>query len=154
MLVLMRVQFPMKINLTPVIDIVFLLIIFLIVSYQGIASENLALPLPDECNFASSDSSRTASVTVDVFIAAEGGRVIFSVDSEELADSVETPGAISSRLAEVIDSHLLGSTNPSSGTVLLRIDKNISYRFAQQALSAISQSRASNLEIAVEPLPR
>jgi len=50
-------------NMTPIIDIVFLLIIFFLVVCQFIEAENFPVAVPDGCEFAQSDPEPGAQVT-------------------------------------------------------------------------------------------
>ena len=50
-------------NMTPIIDIVFLLIIFFLVVCQFIEAENFPVTVPDDCEFAQSDSEPGGQVT-------------------------------------------------------------------------------------------
>ena len=72
----------MKFNLTPIIDIVFLLIIFLVVVCRQIDAENFEISLPDKCQFAQAQADNsTGLITITVTRDSGGKYIIFAVGS-------------------------------------------------------------------------
>ncbi|MCD4830872.1 MAG: biopolymer transporter ExbD [Anaerohalosphaeraceae bacterium] len=139
----------MKVNLTPVIDIVFLLIIFLIVVYQGSNDERIELLLPTNCNFANTKSENAPALAISIFKDEKDDAVIFAAGTEKFKKTSGDSRNVSNWLTKMINASLPKNTSDStSKSILLRIDKDITYRNAQLVLSAISKSRASELEIA------
>ncbi|MHC4214741.1 MAG: ExbD/TolR family protein [Planctomycetota bacterium] len=129
-------------NMTPLIDIVFLLIIFFMVVCRFIEAENLPVSVPDDCRFAQRDSDQQGQITT-VSITESDGEMIFAVDSE----MVDTGGDLAANLARLIDLRL--KDVPSQGrTVTLRIDKDVCYAQAQYALAGIAASSARDIELA------
>ncbi|HLB73944.1 MAG TPA: biopolymer transporter ExbD [Sedimentisphaerales bacterium] len=134
-------------NMTPVIDIVFLLIIFFVLACRFIEAENFPVTVPDGCKFAQDDQNATQAVTLTVMNKAED-EITFAVGSEEVApqDAGSLPGVVA-RLAELIDARL--QTLPPDGRIVtLRIDKDIPFSQAQYALAAVAQSAATNIRLA------
>jgi biopolymer transport protein ExbD len=128
--------------MTPLIDIVFLLIIFFMVVCRFIEAENLPVSVPDDCRFAQRDSDRQGQITT-VSITKTDGETIFAVDSE----MVDTGGDLAANLARLIDLRL--KDVPIQGrTVTLRIDKDVCYAQAQYALAGIAASSARDIELA------
>jgi biopolymer transport protein ExbD len=131
-------------NMTPVIDIVFLLIIFFALVFKFIEAENFPVAVPDSCNFAQNSAEQTAPTTVTV-IKDESGISDFAVGSEKV--SAANYSEIPSKLADLIDKHLKTITNDK--TVTLRIDKDVPYSQAQFALAGIAKSSATDIRLAV-----
>ena len=128
-------------NMTPLIDIVFLLIIFFMVVCRFIEAENLPVSVPDDCRFARRDSDRRGQITT-VSITKADGRTIFAVDSE----MVDTRGDLAANLARLIDLRLKDVPSQDR-TVTLRIDKDVCYAQAQYALAGIAGSSARDIEL-------
>lgn len=131
-------------NVTPLIDIVFLLIIFFLVVCQFIEAENFPVTVPDNCEFAQDDENGTGGITVTV-MSKNGGRNIFAVGSEKIiasnyADIVE-------RVTELIDIRL-NDLPADNRVVTLRIDKDVYFSEAQYALAAVAASSATDIQLA------
>lgn len=134
-------------NMTPVIDMVFQLIIFFVLACRFIEAENFPVTVPDGCKFAQDDQNAAQAATLTVTKKAEN-EIIFAVGSEEITsrDANSLPGIVA-RLAELIDARL--QTLPHDGRIVtLRIDKDIPYSRAQYALAAVAQSTARNIRLA------
>ena len=133
-------------NMTPVIDIVFQLIIFFALVFKFIEAENFPVVVPSGCDFAQSEvEAQSASTTVTVMKNddeisdfAVGAQVVAGADYDE----------ISEKLARLIDSRLKDLPGEDR-VVTLRIDKEIPYSEAQYALAAIAKSSAANIRLAV-----
>lgn len=136
-------------NMTPIIDIVFLLIIFFLVVCQFVEPENLPVVVPDDCEFAQSDAEPGMQVTTLTVARRPGGKIIFAVGSEEL--SVQADAGISGsieKLAGLINVRLR-DLPPEGRVVTLRIDKDVCYADAQYALAAVAASSATDIQLAV-----
>ena len=70
-----RVRQDVEVNLTPLIDVVFLLLIFFMVSTTFTKETHLAIDLPE----ASSQSSRAADLQIEISITREGNFAINGV---------------------------------------------------------------------------
>ena len=136
----------MKFNMTPIIDIVFLLIIFLVVVCRQIDAENFDVSVPDKCRFAQAQANdSTGLTTITVTTDSEDEQIIFAVGAERIDPSLSAN--IISRLVEKVNRQLKNSP-AGAKTVYLRIDKNISYFHAQKALAAVAQSKAETIQLA------
>jgi len=131
-------------NMTPVIDIVFLLIIFFLVVCQFIEAENLPVAVPDGCQFAQSDSERRAGATT-VTVMSTNNESDFAVGSEKITSSSYSD--IVEAIAKLIDVHLR-NLPPDRRVVTLRIDKDVCFSEAQYALAGIAASSATNVQLA------
>jgi len=132
------------INLTPIIDIVFLLIIFFLVVCRFIEAENFPVAVPDRCESAQSLEHPGQVVTVTV-MPAGADEIEFAVGS------VPLPPSDSSELVEQMTQLLdasLAALPAERRVVTLRIDKNVSFAQAQYALAAVAASSATDIQIA------
>ena len=131
--------------MTPLIDIVFLLIIFFVVVSTFIEAENFAVLVPDDCDEAIqmvNDSG--AFVTVTVMADSNSGS--FAVGGERIDSSDE--GQLSETLLRKIDEQLGGLVSDER-VVALRIDGEVPFSLAQYALIATSRSIATDIQLAV-----
>ncbi len=135
------------INLTPIIDIVFLLIIFFLVVCQFIEAENFPVAVPEDCRFARGETEPGAQVTTVTVMRTAGHGVGFAVGSQALSPSPDADGLVE-RLARLIDARLSDLTGKRR-VVTLRIDKDICFADAQYALAAIAASSATDVKLAV-----
>jgi len=135
-------------NLTPVIDIVFLLIIFFVLACRFIEAENFPVTVPDGCQFARDETTPGEQVTT-LTVMNRPQSVTFAVGAEEITpqDDAAIP-ALVERLAQLIDVRL-GNLPPGNRVVTLRIDKDTPFAQAQYALAAVAQSTATNVRVAV-----
>ncbi|MBA7688579.1 hypothetical protein ES703_97063 [subsurface metagenome] len=133
-------------NMTPIIDIVFLLIIFFLVICRFIEAENFPVAVPDGCEFAASDANHRAQVTTVTVMKTAEDEVDFAVGAEKIA---ALSGAdIVDRLAELIDVRL-SDLPPERRVVTLRIDKGVCFVDAQYALAGIAASSTTDIQLAV-----
>jgi len=135
-------------NLTPVIDIVFLLIIFFVLACRFIEAENFPVTVPDGCQFARDETTPGEQVTT-LTVMNRPQSVTFAVGAEEITPQDDADiAALVERLAELIDARL-GALPPGNRVVTLRIDKDTPFAQAQYALAAVAQSTAINVRLAV-----
>ena len=132
--------------MTPVIDIVFQLIIFFALACQFIEAENFPVTVPDNCRFANTDDQPGTQITTVTVVKDGWGRSNFAVGSQKVAAS--NYDEISNRLAAVLDARLK-DLPADSKVVTLRIDKDVAYSEAQYALAGIAASTASDVRLAV-----
>ncbi len=135
----------MKFNLTPVIDIVFLLIIFFMLVCQFIVAENFEVAVPDDISSAKpavTDGQQMTTVTV---MFNEAGKPAYAVGAEKIEAG---DGKISEAIAAQIDRQLQ-RLPVERRVVCLRMDKGIIFRNAQHALTGISLSSATDIKLAV-----
>ncbi len=131
--------------MTPIIDIVFLLIIFFLVVCQFIEAENFPVTVPDNCEFAQSGSEPGAQVTTVTVMKTTAGRSDFAVSSEKV--TALSYADIVDKLAELIDVRLR-DLPPERRVVTLRIDRQVCFGEAQYALAAVAQSSATDVQLA------
>lgn len=134
-------------NLTPIIDIVFLLIIFFMLLCQFIVAENFPVNVPDRCRFAKPRQSSAESEITTITVMKNPGEdeVGYAVGSQGIAG--ETRSAIAGSIVEAIDVRL--ERLPSSRRIVcLRVDGDIRFCDAQYALAAIAESSATDIRLA------
>lgn len=133
-------------DMTPIIDVVFLLIIFFMLVAQFIVAEQYKVSVPDEITTArTQDAEAHAPLTITVMPDQEQG-IVCAVGSEKLA-SVGGKD-IKSLITSVINDYL-AEHKSADKTVRLRCDRSVSFGHVKYILSGISQSRAENLDWAV-----
>jgi len=132
-------------NMTPIIDIVFLLIIFFLVACQFIEAENFPVAVPDGCEFAQSAPEHRAQVTTVTVMETAEGKSEFAVGSEKVSASEYAD--IAEELAQLIDVRLK-DLPPDHRVVTLRIDKDICFSEAQYALAGVAASSATDIQLA------
>ncbi len=132
-------------NLTPVIDIVFLLIIFFALVLKFIEAENFSVTVPQNCRFAQSEIDSQAVLATITIMKNEEGKSDFAVGAEKVTGA--NYGEIAGKLAILIDSRLKGLP-ADKRIVTLRIDKDIPYAEAQYALAAVAKSTATDIRLA------
>ncbi|MCJ7728368.1 MAG: biopolymer transporter ExbD [Sedimentisphaerales bacterium] len=133
-------------NMTPVIDIVFQLIIFFAVACQFIEAENFPVAVPEECGFAESDLEHRGQVTTVTVIRTTEEKTDFAVGAEKV--TAANYADITEKLAELIDARL--KDLPAEGrVVILRIDKDVPFDQAQYALAGVAASCATDIRLAV-----
>lgn len=133
-------------DMTPIIDVVFLLIIFFMLVCQFIAAEQFQVQVPDDIRSAQQDElPKNAPLTITVMINTEGNAV-YAVGSEKLGET--GGGDLAKLIRSEIDRNLSARNNPDK-TVRLRCDKSITFGQVKTILSGISNSSAANLDWAV-----
>lgn len=138
-------------NLTAMIDVVFLLIIFFMLICQFIVQENYQLVIPDDCtNAVVEEQVDQDAVTVSVF--GRDGRtddVIYAVRARQFdpADQAyqNNDQVLLDEMAQQID---LETDKKKNDLVLLRADKAMVYRDVQKVLQALSQAGVQRVQLA------
>lgn len=134
-----------SINMTPMIDIVFLLIIFFLVVCQFVEAENFAVDVPDGCEFAL-DSRQVSGQPITVTVMkTDDGLSEFAVGAEKI--SVSNYADIVEELSKLIDIRLKDMPDDRR-IVTLRIDKDVCFDHAQYALAAVAASSATDIQLA------
>ena len=132
-------------NMTPIIDVVFLLIIFFMLVCQFIVAESYDVTVPDEISSAHDEKGGDEKQTTVTVMLEDDGRVAYAIGSERFDSGTK---GLSEILAQRIDAQL-GRLTSNDRTVSLRIDKDIDYRHSQYALAGISKSGATKIKMAV-----
>jgi biopolymer transport protein ExbD len=134
--------------MTPVIDIVFQLIIFFALVCQFIEAENFPIIVPDDCQFAATTPQNQNKVTTLTVMKTDSDRTVFAVGAEKIAVNSDPSGAgLVDKLAEKLDGQMQNLPDRDR-IVTLRIDKDVTFAQAQYALAALAQSSAQNIRLA------
>ena len=139
-------------NMTPVIDIVFLLIIFFMVVCKFIEAENFPLTVPDLCDQAAKNQKDQLNTTTVTVMNTADPKNAFAVGAEKISASSYNQAV--QQMTSLIDISL-AKVKSDKKIVNLRIDKNVPYKIAKYALAAISKSNATDIKLAAtkEKLP-
>jgi biopolymer transport protein ExbD len=132
-------------NMTPVIDIVFQLIIFFSLVCRFIGEENFPVDVPDKCQFSKSETQAEGRITTVTVMKKSDGDVDFAVGSEKI--SAANRSAVVNRLARSIDVYLK-DLPPVQRIVTLRIDRDVCFADAQYALAGVAASSATDIKLA------
>ena len=133
-------------NMTPIIDVVFLLIIFFLVVCQFIEAENFPVAVPQSCKFAENGTELGGQITTVTVMKTAEKENVFAVGSEKVSASTSTD--IIDKIAELIDISLRDLPDDRR-VVSLRIDKDICFAKAQYALAGVAASSATDIQLAV-----
>lgn len=131
--------------MTPIIDVVFLLIIFFMLVCQFIAAEQFRVDVPDEIASAQKDPVDQKE-PLTITIMAENSGVVYAVGSEALGD---VTGDDLARLMTAAIDESLEIESTTDKTVRLRCDKAVTFGQVKHVLTGISNSAAETLDWAV-----
>ncbi|MHC4926988.1 MAG: ExbD/TolR family protein, partial [Planctomycetota bacterium] len=128
-------------DMTPVIDVVFLLIIFFMLVCQFIAAEQFKVAVPDRIASAQADEVK-ACEPLTITVMAENGGAVCAVGSERLADvqGDDMAQLITGAVDELLTDEM------SDKTVRLRCDKAVTFGQVKHILKGISNSEAATLD--------
>jgi len=135
-----------QVNMTPIIDIVFLLIIFFMMVCQFIVAENFQINVPDNCKFAQPKQDQSEEfVTVSILTSDDTGEPVYAVGAELIA--ANSPEQVVNALSKAVDARL-ESLPADNRIICVRADRDVIYRFAQYALAGIARSSATDIQLA------
>jgi biopolymer transport protein ExbD len=132
-------------NLTPIVDIVFLLIIFFMLSFQFIVAENFQVKIPDKADMATARQKESEKLST-LTITKQGKDIVFAVGGESIVydEKKDIQDLITTML-----NRQLSSIKDLNKIVCLRIDRDITYKYTQIALASVAQSQAVNIQLNV-----
>jgi len=133
------------VNLTPVIDIVFLLIVFFMVVAKFIEAESFDIAVPKGCGAAVVQDEGPGQLTTVTVMRRDNGAVDYAVGPDVIEGGREDTVR---RLAEMIEARL-ARVGGNRRVVSLRVDEDVEYASAQYALAAVAQSTATDVHLAV-----
>lgn len=133
-------------NMTPMIDIVFLLIIFFMLVCQFIVAENFEVDVPDRINYSAKKkdvADKAITITAGknqdgIYFYAVGSEIVGTSNMKELA------GLITQKIDEQID-----SDKQHPNIVNLRIGKDMSFESYKYILAGVANSKANDIQLAV-----
>ena len=122
------------INLTPLIDIVFLLLIFFMVSTTFVHESELEISLPESTSEVMSTDSETLEIAIDANGRyALNGRILASAERQTLREAL-----------------LEFAAEDPSQLVLLRADELTPHRYVVRAMDVLAQIGMTRMSIATE----
>jgi biopolymer transport protein ExbD len=127
----------LEINMTPMIDVTFLLLIFFMTVNQVSKSQRERLALPQLAG-TQDQSQQALVVNVD-----RSGQIVVSANPISLAELV---GIVSTELAKV-------ENDSSRLTVLLRADRNGDCRTVNEVVTTLVRLNVNRIRLAVEATP-
>lgn len=127
-----RIQEELQINLTPLIDVVFLLLIFFMVTTTFTRETRLAVNLPE----ADGDPVQETPTSIEISVSQNGA---YAIDGRPLVNS--ELGTLMRALEEV-------SAGDRDIALILIADANATHQSVVTAMDAIGQSGFSRLSIA------
>ncbi len=135
-----------QVNMTPIIDIVFLLIIFFMLVCQFIVAENFEVKVPDAISSAMSEEEQAPRGTTLTVMRDETGEIRYAVGAEIIA-AADTQRLVNLLTREI--DHQLTFSKTGRGIVTIRIDKGIEYSHTRHAIAAVSHSKARQVKLSV-----
>ncbi|GAA4818726.1 biopolymer transport protein ExbD [Marinicella pacifica] len=123
---------PSRLNLTSLIDVVFLLLIFFMVSTTFEKQSKLKIELPE----ATQTDRRTAPQNVTVTINAKG---VFYLNDKQLSE--QNANGLRQQLSAVIE-------QDETARVLIKADANAPHKFVVTALDVVGQLGIEGVSIA------
>jgi biopolymer transport protein ExbD len=131
-------------NVTPFVDILFLLIIFFMLASRFVAPEAFDVQVPDSVSQARSVTTQDLTATVTL-MRSPAGIITCAIGSEVISAADKT--ALVEKLSTAIDRRL--ELLPADRRIVaLRIDKHVPYRDTQYILAAVARSQASSIRLA------
>ena len=145
-----KVKSDPQFNMTSMIDVVFLLIIFFMLICQFIVQENYDLDIPDNVPSAIvPDRLDQNLVTVSVFPGRSKDEVKYAVRSRQFDPGI--PPYLNNPIQLITDIAVeikVEAKKKRGDLVYLRADKTLTYGQVQKALLALSQAGASRVQLA------
>ena len=141
-------------NLTPLIDVVFILITFFMLICRSIGRENYKLELPDDCATAVvSEESEQNAITVSVFKSANlndpDPLVLYAIRDQQYDLQSDRFDDDPYRLVQAMSEQLAREVQlKGDSLVYLRADKNMTYHQVQNALLALAQAEIKTVHLA------
>ncbi|NLK42368.1 MAG: biopolymer transporter ExbD [Planctomycetes bacterium] len=132
-------------DMTPVIDVVFLLIIFFMLVCQFIVAERFRVQVPED--IVSAGKSQDDDRILTLVVVPQDKGVVYAVDNERL--DVANAADLSAVIAAAIDEHFRTADPQQPRIVWLRCDKSAFFGDVRPVLEGIARSRATHVDWAV-----
>lgn len=131
-------------NLTPLIDVVFLLIVFFVLVSQIVEAESVELELPIPVDPATEPPSDENRVVINV-IPGEGGEALgYRLGANDYASGRAGVEAMTTHLAALFQA------NPSI-SINLRADQRTHYRWVEPAMQAVTDAAVLSAHEGITP---
>ena len=142
---------PPTFNITPIIDIVFLLMIFFVVVSRFIETNSLGIKTPDLCDFANSKKTVSPASAILSIASSPPGDVSFFIDSQKI--QAESTQDFQLTLTSKINEKIQTSPNKDH-TIVFKADQDAIFEDIELGLLALSQSNAEKVKLAVQKQKR
>lgn len=133
--------FPGRLNLTPMIDIVFQLLVFFMVASHLTNTQRDPISLPEPTNSQARELQRPEQLVINLFGDSQGQIRKIKANADLVAD-----------VPSLVD--LLLRVGPGlsarNGTVILRADRNMQFSQMEKVLQAIANAGITSVHIAAE----
>ncbi len=134
---------PMQVNMTSMVDIVFLLIIFFVLVSQFISADNISVELPNP------DSSLARAVELPERVVLNCQYAGADITGRTKVRYLLGPIAVDN--AKELQARLVAVKKKRPDVqVILRADRRISYESVREAMQAIALARIENMNSAAE----
>lgn len=130
-------------DMTPIIDVVFLLIIFFMLVAQFIVAEQYKVDVPDQIQTAQSQTPKKERILTITVLPDQQQGVTCAIGSQKLAP---VQGQDMKMLITSSINDYLEENKHAEKTVRLRCDRAVPFGQVKYILSGISQSRTENLD--------
>lgn len=134
---------PIGVNMTPMIDVVFLLIIFFMVVSQVVSSETQQIDLPKPDASQARDFAGQRKTTVTLIGDGTGTIAQRKVGPDIVADNAEM-------IARLMHAERTAAITGQVVHVVLRADRTIAFRHVRQIIAGIAQANLTLMDIAAE----
>lgn len=131
---------PIRFNMTPMIDVVFLLVIFFMLVSQFSSAEHVEIEVPDPYDSQATEVNIPEKVIINIQYMGEDLPPAFLIGSLNL-DSLD-------ELSRRLQRQHKESPNLE---VVLRADKRVPYRYVRQAMQVIAANRIEIFHIVAKP---
>ena len=145
-----REQDEVSLNLAPLIDVVFLLLIFFMVTTSFTQEKAIDLTLPE----ASSEQPREKGLVINITVT-QLGEIIVEDDQSRFSgiNDSEDRQALRDKIESSINK-ILGSSSPSDAadpTIIIQADKAANYGRVVQLMDTIARMGIRKIQFAVDP---
>ncbi|MBI9015936.1 MAG: biopolymer transporter ExbD [Phycisphaerae bacterium] len=130
-------------NMTPMIDVVFLLIVFFMLVCQFISQENYRLVVPDDCQTViKPEDPDPQAIIVNVYL--EDVQIVYAVGGKEIRHTDDTE-QLTEILTEAIREKNTTKTQPR---ILLRAHRNLESKNVYPVMQAASNANIGLIKLA------
>ncbi len=134
---------PVEVNLTPMIDVTFLLIIFFMLVSQITQSETDPIHVPRPTDSVARERKYPHKLTITLVHDGEGGVRRYKVGSR-LAENMDVVRSIAE------ESRLAAEAEGEELQVIVRADRDVQYQYVRPVLEAVAQAGLENVNMAAE----